>query len=44
VLYRFIDAQSDDEALKVDAGCVTAIPRPAMFFLPQPAAGKAARP
>jgi pimeloyl-ACP methyl ester carboxylesterase len=31
VLYRFVDAASDDEALKVDAGCVTAIPRPPMF-------------
>jgi pimeloyl-ACP methyl ester carboxylesterase len=31
VLYRFVDAASDDEALKVDASCVTAIPRPPMF-------------
>jgi pimeloyl-ACP methyl ester carboxylesterase len=31
VLYRFVDAGSDDEALKVDAVCVTAIPRPPMF-------------
>ncbi len=36
VLYRFIDAASDDEALKVDAGCVTAIPRPPMFVYPAP--------
>ena len=31
VLYRFVDAVTDDEALKVDAACVTAIPRPPMF-------------
>jgi pimeloyl-ACP methyl ester carboxylesterase len=31
VLYRFVDAQSDDEALAVDASCVTSIPRPPMF-------------
>jgi pimeloyl-ACP methyl ester carboxylesterase len=36
VLYRFVDAASDDEALKVDAECVVAIPRPPMFTLPQP--------
>ena len=34
VLFRFVDAASDDEALKVDAACVTAIPRPPMFALP----------
>ena len=34
VLYRFVDAASDDEALKVDAACVTGIPRPPMFVLP----------
>jgi pimeloyl-ACP methyl ester carboxylesterase len=34
VLYRFVDAASDDEALKVDAACVTGIPRPPMFALP----------
>ncbi len=31
VLYRFVDAPNDDEALKVDASCVTAIPRPPLF-------------
>jgi pimeloyl-ACP methyl ester carboxylesterase len=31
VLYRFVDAVTDDEALKVDASCVTAIPRPPIF-------------
>jgi hypothetical protein len=34
VLYRFVDAPSDDEALKVDTACVTGIPRPPMFALP----------
>jgi pimeloyl-ACP methyl ester carboxylesterase len=44
VLYRFVDAQSDEEALKVDAGCVTSIPRPPTFALPQPAASKTDKP
>jgi hypothetical protein len=44
VLYRFVDAEGDDEALKVDAGCVTSIPRPPMFFLPQPTLRQAAGP
>jgi pimeloyl-ACP methyl ester carboxylesterase len=34
VLYRFVDAASDDEALKVDVACATGIPRPPMFALP----------
>jgi len=34
VLFRFVDAASDDEAVKVDAACVTSIPRPPMFALP----------
>jgi hypothetical protein len=34
VLFRFVDAASDEDALKVDASCVTAIPRPPMFALP----------
>ena len=33
-LYRFVDAASDDDALKVDADCARAIPRPPMFALP----------
>jgi pimeloyl-ACP methyl ester carboxylesterase len=37
VLYRFVDAPTDEEALKVDAACVTSIPRPPMFTLPQAA-------
>jgi pimeloyl-ACP methyl ester carboxylesterase len=32
VLYRFVDAASDDEALQVDASCATAVPRPPMFM------------
>jgi pimeloyl-ACP methyl ester carboxylesterase len=34
VLYRFVDAASDDEALKIDADCAKPIPRPPMFALP----------
>ena len=34
VLFRFVDAASDDEALKVDVACATGIPRPPMFALP----------
>lgn len=32
VMFRFIDAASDDEALSVDAGCVKNIPRPPAFL------------
>lgn len=38
VLYRFVDAATDAEALKVDTACVTSIPRPPMFALPVPQA------
>ncbi|MDH4050448.1 MAG: alpha/beta hydrolase, partial [Rubrivivax sp.] len=31
VLYRFIDAESDAQALQVDAGCVAGVPRPPAF-------------
>jgi hypothetical protein len=34
VLFRFVDAAGDDDALKVDMECVTGIPRPPMFALP----------
>ncbi len=34
VLYRFVEAASDDEALQTDAACATGIPRPPMFALP----------
>ncbi len=32
VLHRFIDAERDADALKVDAGCAAAIPRPPAFL------------
>ena len=32
VLVRFVDAASDDEALKVDTGCAAAVPRPPAFL------------
>ena len=31
VMFRFIDAESDDEALKVDADCARTLPRPSAF-------------
>jgi hypothetical protein len=31
VLFRFIDTESDAEALKVDASCAQGIPRPPAF-------------
>jgi hypothetical protein len=31
VLFRFYSAETDAEALAVDASCVTKIPRPAVF-------------
>ena len=34
VLYRFVDADTDEAALQVDATCARGIPRPAMFALP----------
>ena len=34
VLFRFIDAPLDDEALKVDASCADAMPRPGAFVPP----------
>ncbi len=34
VIYRTIDADSDDEALKVDAGCAVRVPRPGAFLPP----------
>jgi hypothetical protein len=41
VLYRFVEAATDAEALKVETSCVTAIPRPPMFVLPDPGAATA---
>lgn len=45
VLYHFVEAESDEQALAVDASCITAIPRPPMFSPPVPkaAAGEAAK-
>jgi len=34
VLYRFVDAATDEAALNVDAVCVNGVPRPPMFGLP----------
>lgn len=35
VVYRFVDADADDDALKVDASCAADIPRPPMFSAPR---------
>ena len=35
VVYRFVDAENEDEALTVDARCVEGIPRPPAFVPPQ---------
>jgi alpha-beta hydrolase superfamily lysophospholipase len=43
VLFRFIDAADDADALAVDAGCAAGIPRPALFVPPGLAASGAAR-
>jgi pimeloyl-ACP methyl ester carboxylesterase len=42
VLFRFVDAEGDDEALAVDAACAQHVPRPAAF-VPVGAASEAAR-
>lgn len=42
VLYRFIDAEGDDEALAVDTACVQDIPRPPAFQPVRPAAERQA--
>lgn len=38
VVYRFVDAAGDDEALALDASCAATLPRPPMFFF-APSAG-----
>ncbi len=43
VVFRFIDAKQDSEALKLDASCAAKIPRPT-FFLPIPDAPREAQP
>jgi hypothetical protein len=40
VVFRFVDADSDEAALKVDAACAYGIPRPPIFV---PLATEAAR-
>jgi pimeloyl-ACP methyl ester carboxylesterase len=37
VVYRFVDADDDAQALRVDAGCAQSVPRPAAFRPPDPA-------
>ena len=41
LLFRFIDAASDDEALALDSGCIEGIPRPPAFQLPRHAGDRA---
>ena len=36
VLFRFVDAATDEGALKVDAGCVQSVPRPGAYLPPTP--------
>ena len=43
VLFRFVDADSDEQALKVDASCALAMPRPPVFMPFTPLAAEAAR-
>ncbi len=40
LLYRFIDAADDTQALALDTACITAIPRPGAFVPPAPEAAK----
>ncbi|MFY7864623.1 alpha/beta hydrolase [Roseateles sp.] len=42
VLFRFIDAKNDAQALPQDASCASKIPRPSVFLPPQPAASTGA--
>jgi pimeloyl-ACP methyl ester carboxylesterase len=37
VIYRFVDAESDDDALRVETTCAAAIPRPPVFTPPSSA-------
>ena len=43
VIYRFVDAESDDDALKVDATCVQAVPRPPAFAPPEASSASGAQ-
>ncbi len=43
-LFRFIDAETDEQALQVDAGCAAGMPRPAAFRpVAAPAGGEGAK-
>jgi pimeloyl-ACP methyl ester carboxylesterase len=44
VVYRFIDAVEDSDALAVDAGCAARVPRPPAFVSLGAAAGRASEP
>ena len=43
LLYRFIDARDDADALTLDAACATAMPRPPVFVPPSASNAEAAR-
>ena len=44
IIFRFIDAGSDADALAVDAGCVARVPRPPAFVSLRAAHAKASEP
>ncbi|MGZ5238767.1 MAG: alpha/beta hydrolase [Caldimonas sp.] len=44
VVFRFIDAETDAEALAVDAGCAAQVPRPPAFVSLRSASSKASEP
>jgi hypothetical protein len=44
VIFRFVDAPTDAEALAVDAGCVGRVPRPPAFVSLRAAHAKASEP
>ena len=44
VIFRFVDAASDADALAVDAGCAAKVPRPPAFVSLRAAHAKASEP
>jgi len=44
VVFRFVDAATDAEALAVDAGCAAQVPRPPAFVSLRSANAKASEP
>lgn len=40
LLYRFVDARDEAQALAIDAACITGIPRPPAFVPPMPEAAR----